>query len=486
MPNHLKITCFTDLKGSTESTEKLGHDIFLPEIKNHLEVGRLLAEICGGTYIKNIGDANMVTFETLEASIQYTSMLQNYCDMKPALRRIPMGIRVGLYLGVVEPTSDDVFGSGVNQAARVQGRAEPGQVVVDQLLVNSIKKLWGPQKISKYFTSLGFQTLKGIQDPAEQELFAFDWQLYTKDYPEDGLPRLVYDHLQQASIEPNNLAIEELGIPGLVIWPVVPRDLATAIHRGQAEIIRLLALVGWTIHLLVVDCGAKTYERSYSDAFCNRLTKYLSTRGVEPIQITYMSDLYNPDHPNYDRIQLKFRTLASYLSLDDLLAINNKDYGPDILKEIRNEATLDFLRPALATAAVLVMADNEANKCIVVAGFDEKIQWESAVSFAGTRNKLGVLMNPILKLANRYQGRQRKDWPIWNSTQALVREMEETNLGWWVFNLHAYLPTFPSNTVEISSNKISAKDWPSETVLPNNIRKEDLARQVWKLLDPGL
>jgi hypothetical protein len=63
---------------------------------------------------------------------------------------------------------------------------------------------------------------------------------------------LIFDHLQQATVEISNLDMRELAHPGIIIWPVVPRDLATAIHRGQAEVIRFLVLLGWTVKLLML------------------------------------------------------------------------------------------------------------------------------------------------------------------------------------------------------------------------------------------
>jgi hypothetical protein len=274
------------------------------------------------------------------SAIQFTMRMQQFCATQPALNRLPTDIRVGLFYGVVTPTEDDVFGSGVNQAARIVGKANPGEVLVNKLLVDSIKKIWGEQKTVNYFSFKENVELKGIQDPPLQELYIFNWKQYSQDIPGDSLAYLVYDHLQQASVEVSNLSIDQINKPGLVIWPVVPRDLATAIHRGQAEIIRLLALLGWQIKLLVVDCGTKNFTHSYCDQFCNRLKKYLETRDVSLVDIIYMSDLYEPTHVGYKDLQSIFRKVTSDLSLEDLLAINNKTYNQDIKEKLKRAATI--------------------------------------------------------------------------------------------------------------------------------------------------
>jgi hypothetical protein len=92
-------------------------------------------------------------------------------------------------------------------------------------------------------------------------------------------------------------------------------------------------------------------------------------------------------------------------------------------------------------------------------------------------------MNPILK-GMQGQGMQKDNWPIWESHQSLVREMESTNLAAWTFNLHAYLPAFPETSVGIDGKQISPQAWGNEMGIPEALRKEALARHVWTYLAP--
>jgi hypothetical protein len=131
------------------------------------------------------------------------------------------------------------------------------------------------------------------------------------------------------------------------------------------------------------------------------------------------------------------------------------------------------------------LASAESKKCIIVAGADERIQWERTFRFSGMRTQLGVLMNPILKMDDVHQGRQERDWPIWDSTQAIIREMDSTNLGSWIFRLHLFLPAFPSTSIDFDRTHISPSTWGDEMEFPPEVRKEDLVRRVWKLLDPA-
>jgi class 3 adenylate cyclase len=484
MPNQVLITCFTDLKDSTAMTENEGHERLLPEIADHLRVGQILAKRAGGNYRKSIGDAHMVTFDYLEHAIAFTVQLQEYYREQPCIRRQPLHVRVGLYLGTVEPIGDDVIGSGANRAARTQSEAAPGEVMLNRELVDQIERVWGAPEVEKYLSSTGEHKLKGIKDP--QELFSFDWQQYGYDHPDIGQARLVHEHLRRASVEASMLEPEDLARPGTLIWPVVPRDLLTAIHRGQTEVVKLLALLGWNINLLIADCGARNnYDRTYSSTFSEKVVNYVEGRGVSRVNVSYLSDFFDPTFEGYSRVQAIFRGITADLTLKDLLDINNKEYSDDVKEEIKRSATLDCLRPALSIAAVLYLVETAGQKGIVVAGADEKIQWERAYDIPNTRGHIGVMMNPILRVDPTHQSRQSRNWPSWPSPEALLREMNSNNnLAWWAFNLHAFIPAFPAATVNIGGQEISPQEWTNELVPPENVRREALVEQVWPLLRP--
>lgn len=484
MADQTKVICFTDLKDSTRLTEGLGHEGFLPHVWHHLSVGRTLAEGAGGAYVKNIGDALMLAFDSPLNAIRFASRFQQFCVGSAGLGDLTPGVKIGLALGTVEKTETDYFGSGVNQASRVQGEAEPGRIVVNKALRDSLARTLGQRKTDLYLASIGEKTLKGVEDPPKQELFAFDWAKYGRDVPDQGLAGCVYKHLQQAQVETSNLTVKDVTNPGTIIWPVAPRDIVTAIHQGQAEIIRLLALLGWHVKVLVADCGAKgNHKRSYSEPFADRLIGYLRGRGVEPLETEFMSDLYQPTHDGYDQIQTLFRAIASKLTVQDLLNINSKGYTQQVKDEIRSSATLDCLRPALSLAAVTHLAGQSSEKSIVVAGQDESTQWQLAYTLLNKRSLFGVLMNPVLKIGPVDMARQKSDWPSWPSPMSLARDMETANLAWWVFHLHAYVPAFPSEYASIEGSSIAPNDWQTDLEIPADLSRYSLANHVWPLLE---
>jgi hypothetical protein len=492
MTDKILITCITDLKGSTPTTERLGHDEYLPQVEILHGLARRFAELSDGNYVADTGDGDIVTFESPDKSVVFASLLQAYYKDQPALDRTSLQLRVGLFVGVVRELENNSRGSGVNQASRVEGLAEPGQVVMNEQLFNHLKTIWGPEKASKYLSSLGEKSLDGITDPPKQDIYSFDWAQYGADHSGTStlsLVKLVSDHLRNAAVDISNLNLAELAEPGMIIWPAVPRKIATAIHRGQIEIIKLLALLGWRVILLIEDCSAEEeYPKEYSDAFREKLDVYLRKRGVTLERIELLSEYYKPTHPDYRTIQSLFRTVTSKVNVTTLENINNKDYDQDQRDRIKKGATLNFLRPALSLAAVIYLAGQMERKVIVVSGADEKMQWKCSYGIGNAREKIGVIMNPILlnKLDPNFQAFQKDHWPIWQSENELAEEMtsaDPNNLAWWVFCLHAFIPAFPNATVDVRGTSLKPNNWTDPEQIPSSVEPSDLARHVWPLLE---
>jgi class 3 adenylate cyclase len=155
MDDQTLVTCFTDLKGSTSLTEELSHDVYIPYLRDHLSVAKALAKLSKGNYIKNIGDANMVTFASVRRALCFALQLQEFYAKQPCLKRPPFELRISLFHGIVDPMDSDVFGSGVNQAARLQGETEVSHITVNKYLFDSIKTLQSSLKAGNYFMFIG-------------------------------------------------------------------------------------------------------------------------------------------------------------------------------------------------------------------------------------------------------------------------------------------------------------------------------------------
>jgi len=410
-------------------------------------------------------------------------MLQRYYSGCHTLRHNSGRIKIGLCCGTVEVNENgDPTGTIANKAQRITGQTNTGEIWVDATFKNEVSSSWGKAKTAKYFTSCGRKTLTGIT-PKKQELFSFNQLLYNRDNSGSGLENNILDHLSEASVINANIKSSDLENKSWVIWPVVPRkEVLNAIHRGQIEIIRLLTILGWNVHVLIVDCGAKdNASKNESKHFKGLISAYTKKRNIKDFQFSFMSNLYKPKCNNCDKLHKYFQSVISDLTLKNLLNINNKNYAKPVQKIIVESATLDFLKPALQIASVFHLYDelNISKKCIIVAGYDEKIQWERAHDILDFRDKIGVLFNPILETRAGYQERQGKRWPYWDSWKEMADQMKKSNLAEWTTKMHIYIPAFPDKNISIGKKTISQKALKSNAFL-KNISREELAKQVHK------
>jgi adenylate cyclase len=115
-----------------------------------------------GRIVKTTGDGMLVEFASaVDAArcgveIQREMARQNV-DVSPELR---IEFRIGIHVGDIIFDDDDIFGDGVNIAARLEGIAEPGGVCVSD---DAHRQIRG--KIDVAFYDIGEQTLKNIAEP---------------------------------------------------------------------------------------------------------------------------------------------------------------------------------------------------------------------------------------------------------------------------------------------------------------------------------
>ena len=111
-----------------------------------------------GRVVKFVGDAVLAQFPSAELAVRAAIMLSNgYVQRSDAIGPIEH-LRIGVHLADVAVAADgDLYGDGVNTAARIQEAAEPGQVVISQ---DVWRQLRGRREFR--FEHLGDRPLKGI------------------------------------------------------------------------------------------------------------------------------------------------------------------------------------------------------------------------------------------------------------------------------------------------------------------------------------
>jgi TolB-like protein/class 3 adenylate cyclase len=116
----------------------------------------------GGRIVKNTGDGFLAEFpsavQAVRAAVVFQTRIKELTIDDDAERRI--AFRVGINVGdiIVEP--NDIFGDGVNIAARLESIAEPGGICISSSAYDQVRG-----KIGVAFADLGEQNLKNIRRP---------------------------------------------------------------------------------------------------------------------------------------------------------------------------------------------------------------------------------------------------------------------------------------------------------------------------------
>jgi TolB-like protein/class 3 adenylate cyclase/Flp pilus assembly protein TadD len=116
----------------------------------------------GGRIVKNTGDGFLAEFpsavEAVRAAIQFQTRIHELTISEVEDRRI--AFRVGVNIGDVIVESHDIFGDGVNIAARLESIAEPGGICISSSAYDQVRG-----KVDIEFADLGEQNLKNIALP---------------------------------------------------------------------------------------------------------------------------------------------------------------------------------------------------------------------------------------------------------------------------------------------------------------------------------
>jgi class 3 adenylate cyclase/TolB-like protein len=102
--------------------------------RRHREVARPLVESYSGRWIEERGDESLSVFASALDAVNCALAIQAATDSEPDLT-----LRVGIDLGDVVFDRDEVYGDGVNVAARVRETAEPGATHITRTVLDSVK-----------------------------------------------------------------------------------------------------------------------------------------------------------------------------------------------------------------------------------------------------------------------------------------------------------------------------------------------------------
>ena len=140
-----------DEEGTLAALKAIRRELADPKIAEHR-----------GRIVKTTGDGLLVEFASVVDAVRCAvaaqrAMAERNTGIPPAKR---IEFRIGIHQGDIIIDEGDIFGDGVNLAARLEGLAEPGGICVSRVVRDEVR-----DKLDVSFDDLGEQSLKNIARP---------------------------------------------------------------------------------------------------------------------------------------------------------------------------------------------------------------------------------------------------------------------------------------------------------------------------------
>ncbi len=147
-----------DEEGTLAALKALRRELADPKIAEHR-----------GRVVKTTGDGLLVEFASVVDAVRYAvevqrEMAARNADVPPDKR---IEFRIGINLGDIIIDEGDIYGDGVNVAARLEGIAEPGGICLSRAAYDQVEG-----KVAAEFRDAGEQELKNIARPVR--VYAID------------------------------------------------------------------------------------------------------------------------------------------------------------------------------------------------------------------------------------------------------------------------------------------------------------------------
>ncbi len=186
-----------------------------------------------GRIVKHTGDGFLAEFPTATEAVRCAIDMQT--DLTAIHGKTPkdrrFAFRMGVHLGEIVADEEDIYGEGVNLAARLESLAQPGGVCVSEDVYRQVR-----HKLAIGFDYLGEKTLKNVADaesvyeialaPKQRALFGFGSS--DRPRPESGPAK---PSEKGVAKEPSSQArfIRRLKLAAVVLALFVFHDVATGV-----------------------------------------------------------------------------------------------------------------------------------------------------------------------------------------------------------------------------------------------------------------
>ncbi len=135
-----------DEAATLEALRELRTSLFQPSVAER-----------GGELVKSMGDGWLVAFPSVVDAVHCAVHVQDTLRKHPIIK-----LRVGIHIGDIVLEDEDIFGDGVNVAARLQELADPGAIALSGRAHEFLD-----EKLADGFTDGGAHELKNIARPVQ-------------------------------------------------------------------------------------------------------------------------------------------------------------------------------------------------------------------------------------------------------------------------------------------------------------------------------
>ena len=113
-----------------------------------------------GRIVKLMGDGTLVEFASVVDAVKCALAIQQAIEAQPRAGRERIVLRIGVNLGDVVIDGDDIYGDGVNVAARLEPLADPGGICISAIVHESVGN-----RVDAVFQDTGEVSVKNIDRP---------------------------------------------------------------------------------------------------------------------------------------------------------------------------------------------------------------------------------------------------------------------------------------------------------------------------------
>jgi TolB-like protein/cytochrome c-type biogenesis protein CcmH/NrfG len=164
---------FTDIVGYTALTQE-DESSTMQMLEDHRRLLRPYFTSHGGREVKTIGDAFLVEFGSALDAVLCAIAIQNMMHDRRVARGGMLSLRIGVHVGDVIESGNDILGDAVNIASRIQPLAQPGGVCISGPVYEQVKN-----KLQYSLDKIATPHLKNVREPVDVYKILMPWSVET-------------------------------------------------------------------------------------------------------------------------------------------------------------------------------------------------------------------------------------------------------------------------------------------------------------------